>query len=103
MKAGWDAVVVEPNVYHNDDDDACVCVHGDDFMAESRIDVFQEVKAMLEHKVDINVISIIGPGQGTEAKVVKRILSLSLAGFTWKANPKWSTWMVFTQRTYSVF
>ena len=38
-----------------------VCVHGDDFMVESRIDVFQDVKAMLEHKVDINVIAIIGP------------------------------------------
>ena len=53
MKAGWDAVAVEPNVYHKagsvgDVDDACVCEHGDDFMVESRIDVFQEVKAMLE-------------------------------------------------------
>ena len=64
------------------------CVHGDDFMVESRIDVFQDVKAMLDHKVDINVISIIGPGQGTEAKNVKRVLSWSSAGFTWKANPK---------------
>ena len=64
------------------------CVHGDDTMVELRVDVFQEVKAMLEHKVDINVISIIGPGQGTEAKIVKRILSWSPAGFTWKANPK---------------
>ena len=63
MKAGWDAGAVESNVYHKagslgDDDDACLCVHGDDFMVESRIDVFQEVKAMLEHKVDINVIAI---------------------------------------------
>ena len=33
-----------------DDDDACVCVHRGDFMVESRIDVFQEVKAMLEKK-----------------------------------------------------
>ena len=71
-----------------DDDDACVCVHGDDLMVESRIDVFQEVKAILEHKVDINVIAIIGPGQGTEAKIVKRNPSWSPAGFTWKANPK---------------
>ena len=44
------------------------CVHGDVFMVESRIDVFQDVKAMLEHKVDINVISIMGPGQGTEPR-----------------------------------
>ena len=93
VKAGWDAVAVELNVYHKagspvDDDDACVCAHGDDFTVESRIDVFQEAKAMLEHKVDINVIAIIGPGQGTDAKIVKRILSWSPAGFTWKANPK---------------
>ena len=47
------------------------CVHEDDFMAESRIDVFQDVKAMSEHKVDINAIPIDGPGQGTEAKIVK--------------------------------
>ena len=64
------------------------CVHEDDFMVESRIDVFQDVKAMSEHKVGINVISIIGLGQGTEAKIVKRVLSWSPAGFTWKANPK---------------
>ena len=37
MKAGWDGVAVEPNVYHKagslrDDDDACVCVHGNDFV-----------------------------------------------------------------------
>ena len=63
-------------------------VHGDDFMVDSRIDVFQDVKVMLDHKVDINVISSIGPGQGTEAKIVKRVLSWSPAGFTWHANPK---------------
>ena len=39
MKACWDAVAVEPNEYHKagslgDDDDACVCVHRDDFMVE---------------------------------------------------------------------
>ena len=61
-----------------DDDDACVCLHADDFVVESRIDVFQDVKAMLEHKVDINVISIIVPGQGTEGKFVKRVLSETL-------------------------
>ena len=71
-----------------DDDDASVCVHREYFMVESTIDVSQDVKGMLELKVDINVISIIGPGQGTEAKIVKRVLSRSPAGFTWKANPK---------------
>ena len=87
MKAGWDAVAKEPKMYHKagsmgDDDDACVCVHEDDFRVESRIDVFQDVKAMLEHKVEINVSSIIGPGQDTEAQIVKRVLSWSLTGFT---------------------
>ena len=73
----------EPNLYHKAESG-----YGDDFMVESRIDVFQEVKAMLEHEVDTNVIAIIGSGQGTEAKIVKRILSWSLAGFTWKSRPK---------------
>ena len=71
----------------NDDDEASICVHGEDFMVESRI-VFQDAKAMLEHKVDINVISIIGLGHGTEAKIVKRALTWSPAGYTWKVNPK---------------
>ena len=57
-------------------------------MVESRIDVFQDVKAMSEHIVDINAISIVGPGQGTEAKIVEQVLSWNLAGLTWKANPK---------------
>ena len=78
LNAGWGAVAVEPSVYLkagsvSDDDDACVCVHRDDSMVESRIDVVQDMKAMLEHKAVINVISIIGPGQGTEAKIVKRV------------------------------
>ena len=41
MKAVWEAVALEPKVYHKrwefgDDDDASVCVHGDDLMVESR-------------------------------------------------------------------
>ena len=93
MKAGWDAVAVEPNVFHkavslNDDDDASVCVQGDDFMVESRIDVFRDVKAMLEHKVDIKVLAIVGLGQGTRAKIVKRVLSWSPAGFFVESKSK---------------
>ena len=87
MKAGWDAVAVEPNVYYkaenlNDDDDASMCVHGDDFMVESRIDVVQDAKAMSEHKVDIEVLAIIGPGQNIKAKIVKRVLSWRPDGIT---------------------
>ena len=70
-----------------DDDDASVCVHVDDFTVESRIDAVQEATTIVELKVDINVISIIGPGQGTDAKIVQRVLSWSPAGFTWEANP----------------
>ena len=75
MKAGWDAVAVEPNAHHkawssNDDDDASACARGDAFMVESRIDVLHDAKAMLENKVDIKVLAIIGPGQGTEAQLV---------------------------------
>ena len=63
MKVGWDAVAVEPNVYHkagslSDDDDACVCVHGDDFMVDSRINVCSrrasDVGAQSRHQRDLN-------------------------------------------------
>ena len=73
VKAGWKAVAVEPNVHHkvenlNDDDDASTCVHGDDIMVKSRIDVIQDAKAMSEHKVDIEVLAIIGPGQNIKGQ-----------------------------------
>ena len=63
-----------------------MCVHGDDFMVESRIDVVQDAKAMSEHKVDIEVLAIIGPGQNIEAKIVKRVLSGRPDGIT-RAQP----------------
>ena len=52
---------------------ACVCAE-DDFMAESRNDVFQDVRAMSEHKVDTSVISIIGPGKGTDRIPSMRVI-----------------------------
>ena len=57
MQASWDAVAVGPNVYHKagslgDDDDACVCVHGDDFMVELRVDVFHGAQG--RHQRDFN-------------------------------------------------
>ena len=93
LTANWECVAVEPNVYHkngkdNDDDDASACVHGDDFTIEARYDVFQESFDMIKSKVDIKVISIIGPGQSTEAKIVKRVLNWCPGGFSWKANPQ---------------
>ena len=45
---------------------------------------FERIKS----KVDIKVISIIGPGQSTEAKIVKRVLNWCPGGFSWKANPQ---------------
>ena len=68
----------------NDDDDASMCVHGNDFMVESRIDVLQDVNAMSEHKVDIEVLAIIGPGQNIKAKIVKRDQMVS-------RGPYWSS------------
>ena len=35
------------------------CPEADSFMVELRIDVFQDVKAMKEHKVDIEMTTII--------------------------------------------
>ena len=63
----------------NNDDDASMYGHSDSFMVELRIDVFQDVKAMKEHKVDIKVSTIIG----TEAKIVKQVSSWRPAGITW--------------------
>ena len=48
---------------------ACVCTRTTSW--RSRSSVFQDVKAMSEHKIDISVISIVGEGKGTEAKIVK--------------------------------
>ena len=41
----------------------CKCVYGDDYMVEPKIKVFQDVKVLLEHKVDIEALTIIGSGQ----------------------------------------
>ena len=40
------------------------CPEADIFMVELRIDVFQDVKAMKEHKVDIEMTTIIDMAQG---------------------------------------
>ena len=48
-------------------------------MVELRIDVFQDVKAMKQHKVDIEVSTIIG----IEAKIVKQVSSWRPVGITW--------------------
>ena len=47
--------------------------------------VFQDANAMLEPS---KLLAIIGPSQGTEAKIMKRFFSWSPAGSTWKANVK---------------
>ena len=39
------------------------CSEADSFMVELRIDVFQDVKAMNEHKVDIEMTTIIDMAQ----------------------------------------
>ena len=88
MRAGWHAEALEPNVYHkaedlNDGHDASMYVHGDDFMVEVRISVFQDVKVMLEQNVGLEALTIIGPGQNTKAKIVKRVSSWRPAGITW--------------------
>ena len=84
MSAGRNAEAMEPNAYHkakdlNNDDDASMYGHNDNFMVELRINVFQDVKAMKEHKVDIKVSTIIG----TEAKIVTQVSSWRPAGVTW--------------------
>ena len=77
MSAGWNAEVLDPSAYHkaddlNDNDDTSTYGHSDSFMVELRIDVFQDVKAMNEHEVDIEVLMI-----------VKQVSSWRPAGITW--------------------
>ena len=84
MSAGWNAEAMEPNAYHkaedwNDDDNASTEVHSDSFKVELMIDVFQNLKSMKEHNVDIEVSTIIG----TETKIVKQVSSWRPAGITW--------------------
>ena len=89
MKVEWNAET-GPNAHYkvkNPNNDV-MDVHGNKFTLEMRIDGFQDAKMMLEHKVGIIVLAIIGPCQGTEAMIVKRILSWSATGFTWKENPQ---------------
>ena len=63
----------------NDNDGTSTHGHSHSFMVELRIDVFLDVKAMKEHKVDIEVSTIIG----TEAKIVKQVSTWRPAGITW--------------------
>ena len=51
---GWNAEAMELNAYHKADG------HSDSSMVELRIEVFQDVKVIKEHKVDIEVSTTIG-------------------------------------------
>ena len=68
MRVGWYAEAMEPTAYHqavdgNDDDNANTEVHS--FRVEWTMEVFQNMTSMKEHKVDIEVSTIIG----TEIKI----------------------------------
>ena len=58
-------------------------MHGD-FIVETKINVFQDAKGMLEHKV----LARFGPGQGTEAMIVQPVLSQSPAGQHVEGQPE---------------
>ena len=67
----------QPSVHHKakcwDDDDS------DSFTVEWRMDVFQDVKALKEHKVDIKSATITQ----TTTKIVKQVSNWRPAGITW--------------------
>ena len=70
LRVGWNAEAMEPNAYDkavgvNDDDNANTEVHSDSFGVGWTIEVFQNMTSMKEHKVDIEVSTIIG----TETKI----------------------------------
>ena len=82
--AGGNAAAMERNAYHqaedmNDNFNATKDGHTDSVMVELRIDVFQDVKEIKEHKVDLKLSTIIG----TENKIVKQVSSWRQAGITW--------------------
>ena len=86
MKSEWNTKATEPNVCHKvknlNDDDASMCMHGNEFTVELRSDGFQDAKEMSEQEVDINASTIIGTGQNTKTKSVKQVLSWRPAGNT---------------------
>ena len=80
MSSGWNAEAMEPNADHqtedlNDDDNATKDGHSDIVMVEMRIDVFQDVKAMKEHKVDFE--SVDNHWNGDQEREASLILETS--------------------------
>ena len=74
---------MEPHAYHkaeywDEDDSTNTVVHSVSFRVEWRMDVFQDVKALKEHKVDSEAATIIG----TATKIVKQVSNWRPAGIT---------------------
>ena len=96
VDGGWIEVRIEPNVFHKpvlkdepEDGDTDAGVHGDDFMMEGIPEMIEKYgdKLLAEH-IEITCIAKIGPGFGTEGKILKRLITWSPKGFTWRADPK---------------
>ena len=80
VSAGGNAEAMEPSAYHKAE-----CWDDDSFTVEWRMDVFREVKALKEHKVDITSATITE----TSTKIVKQVSNWRPAGTSWlKLEPK---------------
>ena len=84
MIVGVNAEAMEPNAYHTAeywdvDDSASAVVCRERFMVASRIDVFQNVEALKEHKVDSALATIVG----AKTMIAKQVSDCRPAGITW--------------------
>ena len=84
MIVGVNAEAMEPNAYHTAeywdvDDSASAVVCRESFMVASRIDVFQNVEALKEHKVDSALATIVG----AKTMIAKQVSDCRPAGITW--------------------
>ena len=63
--------------------------HGDDLFAEGRATALSQVGDYLTDKFRINLVALAGPGQkAQELKILKRTVSCSDLGWTWRGDER---------------
>ena len=80
--------VTSPPTASGDIDEAVDCAfHGDDFLMVSTPEQLDVVDSAMEANFDINVLPRVGPGYQHEGHLLKRIITWSEEGYTWRADP----------------
>merc|ERR1712194_82469 len=87
---GLRAVPSAAMVFHDEDRDVSLLVHGDDFFCVAERRDIEEFGALLENRFRINLIGLIGPGcKDKELKILKRTVSFQEhVGYTWVNDAK---------------